>query len=59
MTPAEKLLIRLPKRFLIIKAEELNLCSIGTKRELAERVAKKQEKESTRIWNAIANPKKN
>jgi len=50
--------MRLPKRFIIIKAKELNLCQDGTKSELAKRVADKQEKESIRIWDAITNPQR-
>ena len=43
------------KDFIIKKAEELGLSTLGNKLVLAKRVAQKQEEESTRCWKAIIN----
>ena len=57
-TPAVKLLLRFRKEWLVVKAKELDLPTNGTKLILAQKIAEKQEKEQSRIWDAIANPKK-
>jgi len=53
-SPAVKLLLRLKKEWLEIKAEEFGLSTEGKKEDLAKRIAKKEEQESFRIWRAIA-----
>ena len=53
-SPAVKLLLRLKKEWLIVKAKELGLSTEGNKDALARRVAKKQEQDSARLWRAIA-----
>ncbi len=56
LDPGIKLLLQQRKEFLIAKAKELNLESIGTKLELAVRIAKVQEEEMSKAWVSISSP---
>lgn len=53
-SPDVKLLLRLKKEWLIVKAKELGLSTEGNKDALAKRIAKEEEQVSTRCWRAIA-----
>ena len=53
-SPDVKLLLRLKKEWLIIKAKELGLSTEGNKDVLATRIAKEEEQISSRYWRAIA-----
>ena len=54
LDPGIKLLLQWRKEFLVAKAKELNLESTGTRLELAVRIAKFQEEESSRLWRSIS-----
>lgn len=52
--PAIKMLLRYKKDLLVVKAKELNLNFVGTKLELAVRIAKFQEEEQIKLWRSIS-----
>ena len=52
--PAIKLLLRYRKKFLLVKAKELDLDTEGTKLELAVRIAKIEEEMYSRAWQSIS-----
>jgi len=53
-SPGVKLLLRLKRPWLVIKAKELKLNLEGTKIELARRINKAQRKEQEKIWRSIS-----
>lgn len=57
--PEVKILLNLKKDFIIKKAEELGLSTLGNKLVLARRVAQKQQEECIRCWKAISNGRQN
>jgi len=52
--PATKLWMRRTKKQMVCEAQRYGLPTLGTKLELAKRLAAYQEMESSRIWRAIA-----
>lgn len=55
--PEVKMLLRLKKSFLIIKAKELGLATNGNKLCVARRIVLKQTELSSRLWDSIAGRK--
>lgn len=55
MDPSVKVRLCLKKEWLKRKAKEYGLSEVGTKLELATRVAEHEEAETERVWRSIIN----